>query len=305
MKQVSTGSISAMFDKLDSAVVGWVSPNLEDPRDRMPAREQWLLHRIDQVALVLGTYLLFVYVSYMFMYDKKKEDRKRKMYEIDRASKKKRAVVSISQKIRNGPILFFTMALYNMAQVLLCAYMVKEAVLGALERKFSVVCNEFDTNPKNRRIAHVLHVFYLSKVLDFADTVFMILKGNWRQVSFLHVYHHSSIFAIYWLILNSAYDGDIFLTIVLNGFIHFVMYGYYFATTLNIKVPLAVKKLVTNMQLIQFACMMVQATFLLSMPSCEYPKNITRLYLFYIMSMFGLFSHFKRVSYSKKKKKPV
>ena len=69
----------------------------------------------------------------------------------------------------------------------------------------------------------MLWLFYMSKVLDFMDTFFIVMKKNWKQLTFLHVYHHSTIFAFYWLNLNAGYDGDIFLTIILNGAIHTVM----------------------------------------------------------------------------------
>lgn len=36
----------------------------------------------------------------------------------------------------------------------------------------------------------------------------MILKKNYRQVSFLHVYHHLSIFPIWWLVTLMAPGGD-------------------------------------------------------------------------------------------------
>ena len=42
----------------------------------------------------------------------------------------------------------------------------------------------------------VTWIFYMSKILDFFDTVFIILRCRWRQLSFLHVYHHSSIFMV-------------------------------------------------------------------------------------------------------------
>jgi hypothetical protein len=79
------------------------------------------------------------------------------------------------------------------------------------------------TQAVNAPIAKVLWLFYLSKVLDFMDTFFIIMKKNWKQLTFLHVYHHSTIFAFYWLNLNAGYDGDIFLTVILNGLIHTVM----------------------------------------------------------------------------------
>merc|ERR550514_649660 len=181
----------------------------------------------------------------------------------------KKSKASIADKIKqDGLVLFGAMAFYNTAQVTLCAWMV-----------------------------FVLHVFYLSKVLDFADTGFMIIKGNWRQVSFLHVYHHASIFLIYWLNAQANYDADIYFTIVLNGAIHFVMYGYYLATAFNVQVPVIIKKSITNAQLVQFICMEVQGTWLL-LGGCDTPRNVTILYMVYISTMFVLFLNFKRMTYS-------
>merc|ERR1719191_85428 len=131
--------------------------------------------------------------------------------------------------------------------------MVYAAIAEKQRRGLKMVCNEHNLGEDG--MAFVLHVFYLSKVLDFADTVFMIVKRNWRQVSFLHVYHHTSIFLIYWLNAQAFYDGDIYFTVVLNGAIHFIMYGYYLAACFNLKIPVIIKKSITNAQLVQFCCM--------------------------------------------------
>lgn len=104
----------------------------------------------------------------------------------------------------------------------------------------------------------------VSKVFDFFDTFFMIVRRNFRQISFLHVYHHTTIFVIYWLNIRANYDGDIYLTIVLNSFIHLVMYSYYFLTTFNVTVPKPIKALITNMQMIQFITMNAQVHLLLT-----------------------------------------
>jgi elongation of very long chain fatty acids protein 4 len=87
------------------------------------------------------------------------------------------------------------------------------------------------------QIANILWVFYVSKVLDFLDTVFIVMGKKWDQLTFLHVYHHASIFSTYWVITNAAYDGDIYLTIVLNAFVHFVMYTYYMIRALGLYEP--------------------------------------------------------------------
>merc|ERR1712070_1147959 len=105
-------------------------------------------------------------------------------------------------------------------------------------------------NVSNPPMGDVLYIFYLSKILDFLDTVFIILSQKWDQLSFLHVYHHTSIFLFYWLNLNVGYDGDVYLTIVLNGFIHTIMYTYYFVSMHAREIWW--KKSLTMCQLIQF-----------------------------------------------------
>eukprot|EP00559_Dactyliosolen_fragilissimus_P001156 CAMPEP_0184864188 /NCGR_PEP_ID=MMETSP0580-20130426/14080_1 /TAXON_ID=1118495 /ORGANISM="Dactyliosolen fragilissimus" /LENGTH=199 /DNA_ID=CAMNT_0027362873 /DNA_START=35 /DNA_END=631 /DNA_ORIENTATION=+ len=121
------------------------------------------------------------------------------------------------------PIKFF----YNVSQIFLCGYMTVEAFFLAYRNGYSL----FPVNPYNNQdppIGDLLYLFYLSKIWDFWDTFFIVIGKKWRQLSFLHVYHHFTIFLFYWLNANCNYDGEIFLTILLNGFIHTVMYTYYF-----------------------------------------------------------------------------
>ena len=89
--------------------------------------------------------------------------------------------------------------------------------------------------------------------------VFIVARRKWRQLSFLHLYHHTSIFLVYWLNLNAGYDGDIYFTIVLNSAIYFIMYAYYALRSFNVRVPTPVKALITNSQMVQFCCMNLQA----------------------------------------------
>ena len=46
-------------------------------------------------------------------------------------------------------------------------------------------------------------VHFGSKYLDFGDSVFMVLKQNYRQLSFLHLFHHSSILVVWGFLLQA------------------------------------------------------------------------------------------------------
>ena len=186
---------------------------------------------------------------------------------------------------------------YNIVQVMLCSYMCIESLVIALRQGYTLTpCNTFDV--VGAPVAKVLWLFYMSKVLDFMDTFFIVMKKNWKQLTFLHVYHHSTIFAFYWLNLNAGYDGDIFLPIILNGAIHTVMYTYYFVS-LHTR-DIWWKKYLTMCQMVQFGCMNVQAVYLLGSGCTKFPPRLTAMYFVYIVSMFGLFAHFFVQSYTKK-----
>jgi len=187
--------------------------------------------------------------------------------------------------------------LYNLVQVALCSYMAIEAVFLAYRNGYGVVCNaaHFDKPP----MANLIWLFYLSKVLDFFDTFFIILGQKHAQLSFLHVYHHATIFLMYWANLNINYDGDVYLTVVLNGLIHAVMYTYYFVSMHTKEVWW--KRYLTQMQMVQFTCMMIQAVMMRFVCPENPAGTMTTVYFFYIGTLFALFMHFYLRSYSAKK----
>lgn len=94
---------------------------------------------------------------------------------------------------------------------------------------------------------------------------------------------------------NVGYDGDVYLTIVLNGFIHTVMYTYYFVS-LHAK-DIWWKSALTLCQMIQFVLMNAQAIYIIATDCQSYPRNITNAYLYYIVSLLFLFAHFFVMSY--------
>ena len=94
-------------------------------------------------------------------------------------------------KLQKEPLMIL-MLLYNVAQVALCGYMMVEALRVAYANYFPrVICNAH-SNTAESKLKDVLWLFYVSKVLDFADTFFIVVRGKWEQFSFLHIYHHFS-----------------------------------------------------------------------------------------------------------------
>ncbi|GFQ04680.1 elongation of fatty acids protein 3-like [Phtheirospermum japonicum] len=94
------------------------------------------------------------------------------------------------------------------------------------------------------------HVFYFSKILEFGDTLLILLSGSRsRRLSFLHVYHHAAVVVMCYMWLAAA--QTLFpVGLVTNAAVHVVMYAYYLAAALGFR-PWW-KRLVTDFQIVQF-----------------------------------------------------
>ena len=58
------------------------------------------------------------------------------------------------------------------------------------------------------QIASALWWYYISKGVEFLDTVFFILRKKFNQVSFLHVYHHCTMFTLWWIGIKWVAGGQ-------------------------------------------------------------------------------------------------
>ncbi|KAJ3342042.1 hypothetical protein HDU93_003564 [Gonapodya sp. JEL0774] len=199
---------------------------------------------------------------------------------------------------------------HNLLMVALSAYMCISVLAAAFLSKDSIGYRySLWANPADETETgwFACYRFYFSKILEFNDTFIMLAKKNFRQVSFLHVYHHSSIFSVWWLVTFMAPTGEAYFSAALNSFIHVVMYGYYFCSAIGIKQVSFIKKYITMMQMTQFCMMMCQATYDIvhaifiapGLPSPQppftattYPLLLSVILFFYMISMLALFYNF-------------
>jgi elongation of very long chain fatty acids protein 4 len=197
--------------------------------------------------------------------------------------------------------------LYNFSQIFLCAYFSIEALFIAYRNSYSFACNDYDQ--QDPKCANLMYLFYLSKIWDFWDTIFIVLGKKWKQLSFLHVYHHFSVLLICWLQLNVLYDGDIYLFIMLNAFIHTVMYSYYLICmhtkdpTTGKSLPIWWKSSLTIMQMIQFMTLMVSGIYAYAKQCDGHNQRISTVCVCYTGTLLLLFAFFFVASYGKPKKK--
>ncbi|KNE60123.1 hypothetical protein AMAG_05546 [Allomyces macrogynus ATCC 38327] len=201
--------------------------------------------------------------------------------------------------------------LNNVVLTSLSLFMAVEVLRQAFLGRYSLFGNPLVTPEQGGTgMAKIVAVFYLSKILEFNDTIIMVLKKNFHQISFLHVYHHASIFMIWWLVTLWAPTGESYFSAFLNSGIHVIMYGYYFLSALGFKQVTFIKKYITSAQMTQFMLMMVQATYNLidgfvlrpekAKAPNAYPLELSVLLWVYMVTMLALFGNFYRQSYKNK-----
>lgn len=184
------------------------------------------------------------------------------------------------------------MRLYNLFMVVLSAYMGTKSILLARESNSSIFCVPMAEGRASVEMAQLVWIFTFSKVIEFLDTVFMIMEGRMRQVSFLHVYHHVSILS-YWFTITWVLPGsDAYFSLAGNSYIHVLMYGYYLLASFGYS-PWW-KYYITKAQIFQFCCFCVQSIYVgyLNEDTCDFPPILSKTLLWYMFSLIALFMHF-------------
>jgi elongation of very long chain fatty acids protein 4 len=184
--------------------------------------------------------------------------------------------------------------LHNLFLTLLSLYMVFEITRQAILSDYSIWFNNLDNTRGGWPMAKILWIFYVSKIYEFMDTIVMLLRKSFRQVTFLHVYHHCSIFPIWWLVVFMGPTGDSYFSAALNSFVHVVMYSYYLMATFHIIAPW--KYYITIFQMLQFAINFLQAFALWYKKMPGYPVLLAQVLLFYMITLLVLFYNFYTTS---------
>lgn len=146
-------------------------------------------------------------------------------------------------------------------------------------------------------LAHYIYVFYMSKYIEFIDTIIMLLKRNVRQITVLHVYHHVSIAFIWWMIAHHAPGGDAYFSAAMNSAVHVFMYLYYLLSALlrndekKRRKYLFWGRYLTQLQMIQFTFNMIQAYYCMKI-NALYPQFLCKILFYYMISLLLLFINF-------------
>ncbi|CAG9769515.1 unnamed protein product [Ceutorhynchus assimilis] len=192
---------------------------------------------------------------------------------------------------------------YNMAMAGLNFYIAFELLTASTRLKYSYICEPCrqSQNPDELQIANAVWWYYFSKLLEFADSFFFILRKKKNQLSFLHVYHHSTMFMLWWIGIKWVPSGSTFLPAMVNSSIHILLYTYYGLSVFGPRVTkyLWWKKYLTILQLIQFTCALILGVNGIR-TGCEFPLWMHYTLIIYMVSFIVLFGNFYVTAYMDK-----
>jgi len=145
------------------------------------------------------------------------------------------------------------MQVYNVVQIVLCSYMVWGLMpcIG--------IPNFFGINSGYDKVGEwFVFVHYLSKFLDWFDTLWINLKKSRAQLSLLHVYHHATIPMVWGYLLNNGVgSGTVRYGAWINSLTHVIMYSHFLWTSFGLKNPF--KRYITMWQITQFYSCLLHA----------------------------------------------
>ena len=123
----------------------------------------------------------------------------------------------------------FLMVFYNFAMVFISLYMFVKLGIYGWFGKYNYKCQpvDYSDSVEARGMAYLSWWYYISKFLEFSDTIFFVLRKKFTHVSTLHVIHHGVMpMSVWWGVKFTPGGHSTFFAFV-NSFVHIIMYIYY------------------------------------------------------------------------------
>lgn len=154
-------------------------------------------------------------------------------------------------------------------------------------------------------MTHLSWWYYISKFVEFIDTIFFVLRKKFTHISTLHVIHHGMMpMSVWWGVKFTPGGHSTFFAFV-NSFVHILMYFYYGLAAVgpHMSKYLWWKQHMTTIQMVQFIAIFVHSFQLLFRPDCNYPRGFMWWIGFHAIMFWFLFWDFYKNTYFAKRLK--
>ncbi|XP_074596815.1 very long chain fatty acid elongase AAEL008004-like [Brevipalpus obovatus] len=194
------------------------------------------------------------------------------------------------------------MIVHNIILIILNGLGCVTGMLATNMGRESWTCRKLDTNDhsfKSYLLINLGYLYFITKFIDFADTLFFILRKKDSHITGLHVFHHAIMPLTAWVGCKFFPGGNSALTPLANTFVHTVMYAYYLCAAMGIRPEkyMHLKRRITEIQLIQFTLVLAHSLYSLLHPNCEWPRALAIAEGLEAVTFLKLFSEFYKRTY--------
>ncbi|CAG2055312.1 unnamed protein product [Timema podura] len=213
----------------------------------------------------------------------------------------------------------YVLIIYNLVQVIFSAWLFYECLCSGWMTHYSYRCQpvDYSFSPIALRMAKGCWWYYISKFIEFLDTIFFVLRKKNDHLSNLHVIHHGVMPMSVWFGVKFTPGGHSSFFGLLNTFVHVIMYSYYLLAALGPQLQkyLWWKKYLTVLQMVGLECYLLQVgqlmwhvqfvlvmvhAFQLLFIDCNYPRAFVWWIGMHAIMFYFLFSDFYKQAYKKK-----
>ncbi|CAG4986872.1 unnamed protein product [Parnassius apollo] len=206
-------------------------------------------------------------------------------------------------KLREPFKLRSTIILYNLFQVAYSCFLLFKGSRLIIPNGLLGSSCLMDEEDFRWRVSTGIYYYFFAKVTELMDTIFFVLRKNFRQVTFLHVYHHSLMMWSTWIALKYEPSYNVIFLGTINSSIHIIMYGYYALSAFpDLNKYLWWKKYITLMQILQFMCIILHAAANYAYSACPPSYTLLASILLNALLFVYLFAEFYVNSYVNKNK---
>mmetsp|Transcript_12746 Transcript_12746/g.36149 ORF Transcript_12746/g.36149 Transcript_12746/m.36149 type:complete len:787 (+) Transcript_12746:58-2418(+) len=204
-------------------------------------------------------------------------------------------------------IIFETLVVYNMTQMLLNLYVFVHLIAEARALGFRYPWgNLFSYSKEGHRLGYYIWFHYHCCQLELLDTLFVVVRKKFRKITFLHVYLRMLNMWGWFFVCRYACGGDAYFPAAVNAGTRIVVYAFYSLSLLTQRgVPFFRKARVTSVQMLQLVlCFMHSIYCLYAFWGMNFSKSVLVLYVIVMLNGLVLYTDFHVQQEGKSKAAP-
>ena len=184
---------------------------------------------------------------------------------------------------------FEALIVYNLTQIVVNAWCFFAFLQETRLLNMSIWGNRHDKTPTGYRLGFLIWVHYNNKYVDMLDTVFIIIRKKYGQMTYLHYVQRLLLVWSWYLVCRNGAGGDSYFGATVHSGVSVFTYSYYLCSQLNIRFPW--KSGITFLHMFQCVVCAAHSCFVLWYGNV--PRFLAVVQLMTMLKMLILFTNFQ------------